>query len=201
MGALPDQQLTLGFLEHIHKLWLDWPGDHPVEKPADDLVPALAQIFIKALAADSRHLGSASQQRKIWIAGGIRRKNGHEDRINLRETLNKVVHGIPIRVLVENEVVYLHFRNTDDKEDWDEAWFSGTQLIRKLEESFGAPSGQIRDAIAQLIQYLGTGRLIPRSAAENKLSAVKNDPIIYFISCYPPDYKILIAPAGSVVPV
>jgi len=60
------------------------------------------------------------------IEGGIRRENDREDRINLRETFNKVVHRIPIRVVVENEVVYLHFRNTDNEENWDEAWFSGT---------------------------------------------------------------------------
>jgi hypothetical protein len=54
MGARPEQQLTLNFLTALHGLWVQFPGNYTVEESIDDLVPALAQMCIKALAADIR---------------------------------------------------------------------------------------------------------------------------------------------------
>jgi hypothetical protein len=54
MGARPDQQLALSFLSTLTTLWLRHPGTYKVEETDSDLVPALAQMCIKALAADVR---------------------------------------------------------------------------------------------------------------------------------------------------
>ena len=53
MGARAEQQLALSFLTVLVGLWERAPvGDYKVEEVDDDLVPALAQMCIKALASD-----------------------------------------------------------------------------------------------------------------------------------------------------
>ena len=54
MGARADQQLALNFLAAVHDLWAQHPGTHSVVERSDDLVSALAQMCIKALASDVR---------------------------------------------------------------------------------------------------------------------------------------------------
>ncbi len=78
MGARPEQQLTLNFLAALHGLWVKFPGSYKVEESANDLIPALAQICIKALAADVRDGSSAESQRDQVIDGRILYIDGAE---------------------------------------------------------------------------------------------------------------------------
>jgi hypothetical protein len=167
MGATPDQQLALNFLSVIHKLWVRHPGPHPVEEIEGDLVPALAQMCVKALAADVRDTIPIATQRSITIDGslmnGDRLLKGADSAnpLNLRDIVNKIVHATPTLVVVRDEVVYLHFRNAT-KDDWTEAWFSGTRLIQQLgsvlHKRDGDRAQKQEQAIMQFIEKHGAQR-------------------------------------------
>ena len=171
MGARPEQQLTLNFLAALHGLWVKYPDHYIVEETVDDLVPALAQICIKALAADIREPPPGippeehiKHQSEVPIEGRIVNKDGSEESINLREVVNKIIHGTPTLVMVEDETVQLHFRNNDGKK-WTEAWFSGTQVLQVLERELSKhPPGRREDEIAKTLRDLGEMRFLPTSA-------------------------------------
>jgi hypothetical protein len=171
MGARPEQQLTLNFLAALHGLWVNYPDRYIVEETVDDLVPALAQICIKALATEIREPPPGippkehiKHQREVPIEGRIVNTDGSEESINLREVVNKIIHGTPTLVVVKDETVRLHFRNNDGK-GWTEAWFSGTQLLQVLghELSKHAP-GRREVEIAEFLRGLGEARFLPTSA-------------------------------------
>jgi hypothetical protein len=171
MGATPDQQLALNFLSVIHDLWLQHPGTHPVNEIDDDLVPALAQICIKALAADVRDTIPINTQRSMAIDGRLLdgerplKGAGAANPLNLRDIVNKIVHGTPTLVVVRDEVVHLHFRSTT-KDDWTEAWFSGTRLIQQLgsvlHKRDGDRAQRREQEIMQFVEKAGTQRFLPR---------------------------------------
>jgi hypothetical protein len=180
MGATPDQQLALNFLSMIHNLWLKYPGSHPVKKIEDDFVSALAQICIKALAADVRDTIPIDIQYSTTIDGslmdGDRLVKGVDaaSPLNLRDLVNKVVHGTPTRVVVRDDVVHLHFRNST-KDDWTEAVFSGTQLIQQLSTVLhkrdGDKSQRQEQAIMQFIEKVGAQSFLPATSADNASTA------------------------------
>jgi hypothetical protein len=176
MEATPERQLALNFLSVIHSLWVEHPDTYTVKEVADDLVPALAQICIKALARDIRNtLTDAEQQ--AWVIDGsivdgpsVLKGGIDTDPLNLRDVLNKIIHGAPTLVVVQDGVVHLHFRNTaidrkDPRNRWTEAWFSGTQMLQILGEVLSKHSGdrlQERERkIMQLIEKLGTRQFLP----------------------------------------
>jgi len=64
MGAQPDLRLTWSFLSAIAELWTAYPGTYKVADEAEDLIPALAQMSIKALAAEVRESVSPADQRE-----------------------------------------------------------------------------------------------------------------------------------------
>lgn len=165
MGARPEQQLVLNFLVAIHGLWVKYPGTYTVKESVEDLVPALAQICIKALAADIRDAKNPSpkQQCKISVEGAIVKTDGNSETLNLRDVVNKIIHGTPTSVVVTNETLQLHFRNNDGN-GWTEAWFSGTQLLQLLEKYLIKHSAERReDEIAQFLNQLGVERFLPTS--------------------------------------
>jgi hypothetical protein len=167
MGARPEQQLALNFLTALHGLWLKFPGSYIVEEGIDDLVPALAQMCIKALAADIRDGSSAASQQAIAIDGRIIETDGTENPLNLRDVVNKIIHGTPTLVVVEDGVVQLHFRN-NGANGWTEAWFSGTQLLQELgSKLYKHPADRREHAIARFLQELGVERFLPTSAPDN----------------------------------
>lgn len=61
MGARPDLRLTWSFLSAIAELSSAHHGTYAVADEADDLIPALAQISIKALAAEVRESVSRAE--------------------------------------------------------------------------------------------------------------------------------------------
>jgi hypothetical protein len=167
MGARPEQQLTLNFLAALHGLWVKFPGSYKVEESADDLIPALAQICIKALAADVRDGSSAESQRDQVIDGRISYVDGTEGPLNLREVVNKIIHGTPTLVVVEDEAVNLHFRNNGTR-DWSEAWFSGTQLLQVLDGKLHKhPADRRENEIARFLESLGARNFLPTRAPDS----------------------------------
>lgn len=104
MGARPDQQLALNFLAVVHELWVKNPGTYSVKESMDDLVPALAQMCIKALASDVRDNGSIAHMQGTHIDGvlanGSQVLKGYNGQrpLTLRDALNKIIHGTPTSV-------------------------------------------------------------------------------------------------------
>ena len=72
MGARPEQQLALTFLAAVHHLWIQHPGTYAVTERTEDLVPALAQMCIKALAADIRDNPSLADKQSEPVNGAAR---------------------------------------------------------------------------------------------------------------------------------
>jgi hypothetical protein len=167
MGARPEQQLALNFLAAVHSLWVKFPDTYTVEENANDLVPALAQMCIKALATDVRDGSSYKSQVEVSIDGRIVNIDGSDEPINLREVVNKIIHGTPTLVVVKDGTVQLHFRNNKGQE-WTEAWFSGTQLLRVLDRKLNKHPAEKREGqIAQFLEELGIERFLPTSASDN----------------------------------
>ena len=171
MGARPEQQLALNFLAAVHDLWVQHPGTYEVTQSTNDLVPALAQMCIKSLAADvrdSREPAAAAAQNTV-INGQLSERGGvisgaRTGRpLNLRDALNKIIHGTPSAVIVHNGIVELHFTNNSDSERWTEAWFSGTQLVEVLGNALiKHPGAAERERkVAKLLEELGEKRFLP----------------------------------------
>jgi hypothetical protein len=170
LGARPEQQLALNFLQAVHDLWIVRDQIIKVEERADDLVPALAQMCIKALAADLRDTTSAVFQMEATVTGGVARGNtvlkgeGAEP-LHIRDVVNKIVHGTPDRVEVQGGIIRLYFKNTIPTDNWTAAWFSGTGLLDALSEELIKHSGeaavQRERYISALLQQLGPDRLGP----------------------------------------
>ena len=172
MGARPEQQLALNFLAAIHDLWLAHPGTYHVEESLDDLVPALAQMCIKALASDVRDDDSTQQVQQMPIDGvlmnGDRAVGGNAGRqqLTLRDALNKVIHGTPVSIEVRDDEVWLHFGNSSVRETWTEVWFSGTQLLRQLEMALYKHRNERAEErereIGRFLAVLGIERFLPQ---------------------------------------
>jgi hypothetical protein len=171
MGARPEQQLALNFLAAVHDLWIQHPGTYSVEESIDDLVPALAQMCIKALASDLRDDDSTKQEQEMHIDGVlvdddrvIRGGNGRPS-LTLHVALNKIIHGTPTSVEVGGDDVRLHFSNSSAGENWTEVWFSGTQLLKLLDRVLHKHRGERTEEREQEIQRLlttvGIGRFLP----------------------------------------
>lgn len=171
MGARPEQQLALNFLTAVHDLWIQHPGIYTVKESIEDLVPALAQMCIKALASDIRDDDSTKQKQDMEIDGvlvnGRRILKGRNGKppLTLRVALNKIIHGTPTSVEVREDDVRLHFGNSSAGEGWTEVWFSGTQLLKQLDSVLYKHQTERTEErereIGQLVADLGVGRLLP----------------------------------------
>jgi hypothetical protein len=174
VGARPEQQLALNFLSAVHDLWIQYPGNYVVEESIDDLVPALAQMCIKSLATDVRDGISLSDQRgtsihgQLFDHGRVVRGAATTGALSLRDVVNKIIHGTPALVEVDNRAVLLHFTN-NASDGWTNAWFSGTQLLRELARLlYKHRTGQAEareQEIAKLLQTLGRQRFLPTPRA------------------------------------
>lgn len=169
MGAEPDLRLTWSFLSAVADLWSSHPGTYKVVDEAADLVPALAQMSIKALAAEVRESVLEADQAE-HIDGELRSPNGLATPITVRDVANKVVHGSPERVVVEaNGEIRLYFVNSPNeggKDKWTECWFSAQSLIDALHRLLYVrphDSPERDQAVRSFIQRLGPERFCPRS--------------------------------------
>jgi hypothetical protein len=105
----------------------------------DDLVPALAQMCIKALALDVRDDDSTVHKQRMPIRGVLmndtqipKGENGLPP-LTLRDALNKIIHGTPTSVEVRDDDLRLYFSSTSPGESRTKVWFSGTQLLRQFD--------------------------------------------------------------------
>ena len=174
MGARPEQQLALNFLAAVHDLWIQHPGTYQVEESVDDLVPALAQMCIKALASDVRDDDSTRHEQQMRIDGiltdGDQVVKGGPDQpsLTLRDTLNKAIHGIPAAVEVRDDGIWLRFNNSSANEGWTEVRFSGTQLLKQLEAVLYKHRNQGAEErereIRRFLATLGVERFLPHAS-------------------------------------
>lgn len=171
MGARPEQQLALNFLAAVHALWIQHPGTYHVRETTDDIVPALAQMCIKALASDVRDDDARDQEQQAHIGGII--MNGDQiikggvgqPQLTLRDALNKIIHGTPVSVEVRDSAVWLNFSNSLNGDRWTKASFSGTQLLGCLDQVlYKHRNGQAEERereIGQFLADLGFARFLP----------------------------------------
>lgn len=170
MGAQPDLRLTWSFLSAVADLWSSHPGTYKVVDEAADLIPALAQMSIKALAAEVRESVLEADQAE-HIDGELRSPGGLATPVTVRDVANKVVHGSPERVVVDaSGEIRLHFVNSPNevgKGKWTECWFSAQSFIEVLHRLLYVrphDSPERDEAVRSFIQRLGPERFLPSLA-------------------------------------
>lgn len=175
MGAQPDLRLTWSFLTAITNLWLLYPGTYKVADEADDLIPALAQMSIKAMAAEVRESTPSADQQQV-IAGELRTPDGEVRGVTVRDVANKVVHGSPERVVVEDGDIRLYFVNSPRERGsarWSELWFSATSFIQAMHRLLHVrphESQQRDEQVRALILQLGPDQFLPSRMAREAQS-------------------------------
>ncbi|WP_156996830.1 hypothetical protein [Knoellia aerolata] len=166
MGAQPDLRLTWSFLSALAALWASHPGTYKVRDEADDLIPALAQMSIKALAAEVRESVSAADQR-VAIKGELALPGGATSPVTVRDIANKIVHGSPDRVEVADGDIRLYFVNSPNEAGsgrWVELWFSAPSFISAMYPILHIKphdSPRRDTAVRDFIAQLGVGRFLP----------------------------------------
>ena len=170
MGAQPDLRLTWSFLSAIAELWSAHPGTYKVADEAEDLIPALAQMSIKALAAEVRESVSLADQTER-IEGELISRGGVASPVTVRDVANKVVHGSPERVVVDNGDIRLHFVNSPNEVAagrWTELWFSVPSFIGAMHRLLHVrphDSAQRDEGVRALILELEPDRFLPSRVA------------------------------------
>ncbi len=170
MGARPEQQLALTFLSAVHHLWIQHPGTYVVTESTEDLVLALAQMCIKALAADVRDDPFLADKQsepvngRLVNNGQILAESGSATTLTLHDVLNKVIHGTPTLVVVQEGDVRLYFESSSP-DRWTEAWFSGTEVLEMLNVllyKHRTNAARAREhEITEFLSRLGVGNFLP----------------------------------------
>lgn len=164
MGARPEQQLALSFLAVVGSLWSQHPGTYKVVETDTDLLPALAQMCIKSLAADVRD-GVERHKQDRTMPGELVYRDGRRSELTIRDIVNKIVHGSPERIEVTDGDVRLYFVNNESGQaGWREMWFSGPAFSAALDDVLykhrhKAPDRERR--IADLLDRLGPSQFLP----------------------------------------
>lgn len=175
MGAQPDLRLTWSFLHALAEMWSSHPGTYKVVDEATDLVPALAQMCIRAFASEVRESVPRPVQKATTVSGTLLRRSGEPADVTLYDIANKVTHGSPERIVVKYDGdIRLHFVNSvnesADRARWTEVWFSARDLIDVLHRVLHvAPHASVsRDrAVRCFIEELGPGRFLPTRASDS----------------------------------
>lgn len=170
MGAQPDLRLTWSFLSAIADLWAAHPGTYKVADEADDLIPALAQMSIKSLAAEVRESVPLADQTQR-IEGQLTSQGGVVSPVTVRDVANKILHGSPERVVVDNGDIRLHYVNSPNEVGtgrWIELWFSAPSFIDVMHRLlYVRPHDSVtRDGgVRAFILELGPDRFLPSPMA------------------------------------
>lgn len=175
MGAQPDVRLTWSFLHAIASLWASHPGTYKVADQADDLVPALAQMCVRAFASEVRESVPRPQQ-DVEVAGELTLRTGERRDVTLRDIANKVTHGSAERIVVRDEGdIRMYFVNSpsevESKSDWTEMWFSAVELIEILHGVLYIKphDSSARDqSIQSFISRLGKSRFLPMPVSDTE---------------------------------
>lgn len=174
MGAQPDLRLTWSFLHAMSEMWSSHPGTYKVADEADDLVPALAQMCIRAFASEVRESVPRTVQKTTTIAGTLIHRSGEVSAVTLHDIANKVTHGSPERIVVEKDgdvrLIFVNSANESaDRARWTEVSFSARDLIEVLNRVLYVKPHESasRDrAVRSFIEELGPGRFMPTRAAD-----------------------------------
>ncbi|MDR7253976.1 hypothetical protein J2X46_002966 [Nocardioides sp. BE266] len=174
MGAQPDLRLSWSFLKALAEMWSSHPGTYKVADESEDLVPALAQMCIRAFASEVRESVPREEQKATTIAGSLTKRNGESSNVTLHDIGNKVTHGSPDRIVVSPDGdVRLFFVNSKnesaDHANWTDVWFSASHLIEVLHGVlYVAPhhSEAREDGVRRFVDELGPSRLLPSRAPE-----------------------------------
>jgi len=168
MGATVQQDLAIDFLEALNNIWAEQSGLFQVAE-TEELLPGLAQITIRWLAATAREqVDRQRQDRGVrggvqWGAGDVQPSDAFLNRrdISLREALNRIVHAEPTWIFVQDREVVLCWKYTpyyvSDSEN-DEpycAYFLSASLIAAVRRALYSEERRFHQ-VAELEQKLRT---------------------------------------------
>lgn len=98
--------------------------------------------------------------------GQILAGSGSATPLTLRDVFNKVIHGAPISVRVQERDVRLHFESSS-LDRWTEAWFSGTEVLEELNlllHKYRTDLAEAREReISWFLTGLGVEKFLPTS--------------------------------------
>jgi hypothetical protein len=119
MGATAQQDFAINFLAALNNIWSEHSGTFQVAE-TEELLPALAQISIRWLAATAREQLPAGP-RNLQVRGDVRYDVAeiepddafrHRRTISLQNSLNHIVHAEPEWVSVQGREVILCWKYT-----------------------------------------------------------------------------------------
>lgn len=168
MGATLEQDLAINFLAALHNIWAEQSGTFQVGE-TKELLPALAQISIRWLAAMTReHVGR--ERRDLVVSGDVllgdtdvQPHDAFRNRqdVPLRDALNKIVHAEPEWVSVQDGEVILCWKymprwDADPKKDRPYcAYFVADSLITAVRRALYSEEQHLHQ-VSELEQKLRT---------------------------------------------
>jgi hypothetical protein len=166
-------RLTWSFLHAVADMWSSHPGTYRVVDEADDLVPAFAQMCMRAFASDVRNLPQSGAQ-ALSIRGELTNRSGGVSEVTVRQVANKFVHGNPERIVVQDDgdirVYVVPHENERTRESWTELWFSAPAFIDALYHLlYVKPEDSPRrnSSVRAFIAGLGSDRFLPTCLADD----------------------------------
>jgi hypothetical protein len=181
MGAPPEQDLAINFLAALNNIWSGHSGTVQLTE-TEELLPTLAQITIRWLAATAREQVDRGR-REFDVKGNVRRgasevqpsdafRDSRPD-VPLREALNRIVHSEPQWVSVQDGEVVLCWKyeppwDADGENDQPYcAYFFASSLIEAIRRALYSEERR-RGQVGELEQMLRTDRayagLLPPNA-------------------------------------
>jgi hypothetical protein len=172
MGAPPEQDLAINFLAALNNIWSEHSGTVQLTETAE-LLPTLAQITIRWLAATAREQAGRGRRPELDVKGNVRWgasevqpsdafRDSRPD-VPLREALSRIVHSEPEWMSVQDEEVLLCWKYTPrydadpEKEPPYCAYFFASSLIEAIRRALYSEERR-RGQVTELEQMLRTDR-------------------------------------------
>ena len=166
MGATPQEDFAMNFLAALNNIWSEHPGTLQVAE-MEEILPALAQITIRWLAARARErLGTAPGGLQVrgdvrYDVSEIQPSDAFRQRrtITLGNSLNRIVHAEPEWVSVQRGEVILcwkkerSFTGKPIKDRAYCAYFLADDLIASVRRALYSED-QRRHQVAELEQKI-----------------------------------------------
>jgi hypothetical protein len=185
MGATAQQDFAINFLAALNNIWAEQSRTFQVAE-TEELLPGLAQIAIRWLAATAREQMDRQRQDLVvrggvqWGAGDVQPSDAFRDRrdVPLREALNHIVHAESTWVSVQTGEVVLCWKCTpyyvaDSDSENDEpycAYFLADSLIAAVRRALYSEEQRFH-RVSELEQKLRTesayAGLLPPALDEN----------------------------------
>jgi hypothetical protein len=137
MGAAPDLQVLMVFMDSCLRLWSSRPGTHTVTESTTSIVQSLAYVVVRHLAAEAREAANVDSAGEPKSVGSLTLPGGREVTLTPADALNKLVHGSIAAVAVSAAgTVFLLVQNSaraDTQGKWTAARIDAGELLQVVE--------------------------------------------------------------------